>query len=648
METEVTDISKETFHIHRDVIKKISIVPLLALIGLGADSISSCCYGPESAFLVVKEAPYLSLFVCLLSIITIWLLSASYSQVIELFPNGGGGYVVASKLLSPFFGLVSGCALLIDYILTITISIASGMDAIFSLFPHEHHLIKEEVKIVALVLMILLNLRGVKESIIPWIPIFILFNLTHFFGFLWGFLHTDVSAKLLVQNTLSEMQAVQSEIGLFGLLFLILKSYGMGAGTYTGIEAVSNNTRIIAEPRVENAQTTMRYMAIGLSLTVAGLFLGYLVFDIQHTPGKTLNASLFEHIFASFSPPIANILLFLTMISETLLLVMAGQTGFLGAPRVLTNMSIDRWLPNRFTTLSDRFVIRDGVIMIGLVSILLMFLTKGSVGILVILYSLSVFITFSLSQIGMVLYWLKSRQKEKTWKRKLLVNLIGAMLSLTILISLSIIKFQDGAWITLVSVCVLIIIAILIKRYYLHFAKELKNLHTLPLQHAPVKKETPQVLATQHTAVLFFGGSGHLGSYSINKVLELFGDSINHFVILQAAVVDTQNFKGPGALEVLRSQLKQDVGHFVTKLKHHGYSAEGMISVGFDITDELEKLADMAHKKHPSCIFFGGRIMLPKETSVSRWMHNQTLNSISRRLYYKQYNFITIPIYTKH
>jgi amino acid transporter len=645
MPSTVTDISKDKFHIDRELIKKISIGPLLALIGLGADSISSCCYGPESAFLVVQNYPTLSVFVCLLSILTIWLLTASYSQVIELFPNGGGGYVVASKLLSPFFGLVSGCALLIDYVLTITISVASGIDALFSFLSKEHLLVKEEVKILIIVGMILINLRGVKESITPWIPIFILFNLTHFFGFFWGIIQHDSSTSQLTSQLAHEITQAESSMGIGGLLFLIFKAYGMGAGTYTGIEAVSNNTRIIAEPRVQNAKRTMTYMALGLSLTVIGLFLGYVMYEVKPVPGKTLNAVLFGQIYSTFSPTTAQILLGLTLFSETVLLIMAAQTGFLGGPRVLTNMSIDRWFPNRFTTLSDRFVIRDGIIIMGIASILLMLFTKGAVPILVILYSLSVFITFTLSQIGMTLYWIRARGREKNWLRKALINSVGGILSLVILITLSIIKFEEGAWVTLTCVTALIVVALIIKRYYSFFAEKLAKMHADPIPKALPKPENLENRTTQHTAVLFFSGAGPTGQYAINKVVDLFGDSINHFVILQAGVVDTQSFKGPGAVDVLRAHIKNDVAHLVNKLVRHGYSAEGMISIGIDITDELEKLAEVVHAKHPSCVFFGGRLILPKETSLSRWMHNQTLNSISRRLFHKQYNFITIPIY---
>ena len=154
------------------VFHNMSLVALLAWVGLGADGLSSSCYGPEAAFLALKGHTHLSLFVALASVLTIVVICASYSQIIELFPSGGGGYLVASKLLSPTVGVISGCALIGDYILTIAISIASGADATFSLLPLEWQVWKLKCSIGVVIFLTLLNLRGVKESVVLWLPVF--------------------------------------------------------------------------------------------------------------------------------------------------------------------------------------------------------------------------------------------------------------------------------------------------------------------------------------------------------------------------------------------------------------------------------------------------------------------------------------------
>ena len=159
------------------IFHKLSLVAFFAWVGLGADGLSSSCYGPQEAFLALTGHPYLSLLVGLATVVTVFIISASYSQTIELFPTGGGGYLVASKLLSPGLGVVSGSALLIDYVLTITLSIASGADALFSLLPENNQSYKLMVKVAGVCLLMLLNLRGVKEAVLPWVPIFIAFVL---------------------------------------------------------------------------------------------------------------------------------------------------------------------------------------------------------------------------------------------------------------------------------------------------------------------------------------------------------------------------------------------------------------------------------------------------------------------------------------
>jgi len=169
------------------IFHKISLIAFFAWIGLGADGLSSSCYGPQEAFLALNGHAYLSIFVAIASVLTIFIISTSYSQIVELFPHGGGGYVVASKLLSPTVGMISGCALLIDYVLTITVSIASGADAIFSLLPISWHAYRLVFAIFILLVLMLLNMRGVKESILFLMPIFITFVLTHIFIIIYAF-----------------------------------------------------------------------------------------------------------------------------------------------------------------------------------------------------------------------------------------------------------------------------------------------------------------------------------------------------------------------------------------------------------------------------------------------------------------------------
>jgi amino acid transporter len=417
----------------RSIFHKLSLIAFFAWIGLGADGLSSSCYGPEEAFRALGNHHYLGIFVALATAVTIFVVSASYSQIIEQFPTGGGGYVVASKLLSPSVGMISGCALLVDYVLTISLSAASGMEALLSFFPAGWAEMKTPLTIMIILVLTVMNLRGVKESVLPLVPIFATFVVAHAVaiayaigGHLWGL-------GAVAEATMVDISSSASELGVFGMLFLIMHSYGMGAGTYTGIEAVSNGLPNLREPRVQTGQRTMIYMAVSLAVTVVGLMLAYLLFEVRPQEGKTLNAVLFERITFSWPEPYGYVFVVVTLASEAALLFVAAQTGFLDGPRVLANMAKDRWLPVWLSVLSDRLVIKNGIFLMAGASILTVYLAGASVRYLVVLYAINVFITFCLSQAGMVRHWWAERLATSGWRRKLLINGVGLTLCLFIL-----------------------------------------------------------------------------------------------------------------------------------------------------------------------------------------------------------------------
>ena len=215
----------------KKVFHNLSLIAFFAWVGLGADGLSSSCYGPEEAFLALGEHKYLAIFVAILTALTVVLISASYSQIIELFPTGGGGYLVASKLLNPNLGMISGCALLIDYVLTIAISIASGADAMFSFLPGDWQQYRLFYALLGIFALMVLNMRGVKESVIPLTPIFIIFVLTHFFAIVYAIVMHAGQLPEIAHSSMSDMHASSREMGWVGLVFDILREYSLGART---------------------------------------------------------------------------------------------------------------------------------------------------------------------------------------------------------------------------------------------------------------------------------------------------------------------------------------------------------------------------------------------------------------------------------
>jgi len=531
-----------------NVFHALSLIAFLAWVGLGADGLSSSCYGPEEAFLALNGHVYLSLFVAGLSALTVFVVSASYSQIIELFPNGGGGYLVASKLLNPTLGMISGCALLIDYVLTIAISVASGMDALFSLLPDVWHPYKFFCSLIIILVMMVMNIRGVKESVLTLTPIFLVFIATHAVVILSAFYIHSGHLPAVLSSSWQDVHAVSAQIGMAGLIFMILRAYSLGAGTFTGIEAVSNGLSILREPRVKTGQKTMKYMSFSLAFTVAGLMIAYLLFNVQHQPNKTLNATLLDSIVYSWPAPWGHIFILVTLISEAALLFVAAQTGFLGGPRVLANMAKDRWFPARFISLSDRLVSQNGVILMGVTALLTICLTGGSVHLLVVLYSINVFITFCLSQAGMVRHWWDVRESEPAWIKKTIINGVGLIMTAFILVTMVVLKFFDGGWVTILITASLVVVAFGIRKHYKQTLLMLKRLNALvktasddiARNGAPSTKFDDQA----KTAVVLVNGFNGLGLHTLMGVVKNFGKEFRNFIFIQVGVIDAENFKG--------------------------------------------------------------------------------------------------------
>jgi amino acid transporter len=326
------------------IFHRVSLAAFLAWVGLGADGLSSSAYGPDEAFKALGNAHYLAVALAVATAFTVFVISYAYSRIIEHFPFGGGGYIVASKLLGPKFGVVSGSALLVDYVLTVSTSIAAGADATFSVLPPEWHKYKLLVEFSVIGLLTTLNLRGVKESVTILAPIFLLFVATHVI-LIGGVFFTRVNElPEIAQEVSSGFKSGVASIGLAGVFALFLRAYSMGAGTYTGIEAVSNGLQIMREPKVETAKRTMIYMAVSLSLTAGGITLAYLLVHANPVPGQTMNAVLIDRFAGSFTVlglPVGHWFIVLTLAAETALLFVAAQTGFIDGPRVMANMATD-------------------------------------------------------------------------------------------------------------------------------------------------------------------------------------------------------------------------------------------------------------------------------------------------------------------
>lgn len=632
------------------VFHQISLIAFLAWVGLGADGLSSSAYGPEEAYLALGQHSYLALPLALLMALTVFVISASYSQIIELFPTGGGGYLVATKLLGPKAGLVSGSALVVDYMLTITISIASSADALFSFLPVAFQSHKILADIALIFALIFLNLRGVKESVLVLLPIFLSFIAMHFVAILLGVLFHLDNLPAIAAGAYNEIVADTERIGVLATVMILLRAYSLGGGTYTGIEAVSNGLQILREPRVETGKRTMLYMASSLAFTASGILLCYLLNRVQHEPGRTLNATLFSVVFGGFlgeDSALTTSLVIAILLTEAALLVVAAQAGFLDGPRVLSNMSLDSWVPHRLSHLNDQLVTRNGIWFMGLASLAFLLYTRGEVRLLVVMYSINVFLTFTLSQLGMCRHWWEVRRSERAWGRKLTVNGLGLVLTSLILFVTVTTKLAEGGWVTLLVTLVFVLLCQAIRTHYDRVQAALKRLDetllTVPFQpnlREPVPSKDPGA----PTAALIVRSFDGISVHTLLSVQRLFPNYFKNIVFISVGVIDAGQFKGRAEIDNLRRTTEENLKSFVEYANCLGWYAEYRYALDVDVIAALEELCEAVAREFPRTIFFSGNLVFQRENFFTRLLHNHTPFTLQQRLQFAGRDMMILPI----
>ena len=620
-----------------------SLIPLLAWVGLGADGLSSSAYGPEEAYRALGGHTYLAVFLALATAFTIGVIAYAYSKIIEHFPHGGGGYIVATHMLGEGAGVVSGSALIVDYILTIAVSITSCTDALFSYVPTEFSRLKIPAASALVVLLVILNLRGVRESILMLAPIFGAFVVSHLLLLGYGLVsHLDEIGPVAA-GVHTDFARDLSTLGGVGILLIFLRAYSLGGGTYTGIEAVSNGLQIMRDPKVRTGKRTMLYMAASLALTAGGLFVCYLLLEVRPVAGKTLNAVLADSLFGAW--PFGHAVAVLTILSEGALLLVAAQTGFIDAPRVMANMAVDSWLPHGFASLSDRLTMRNGIVMIGVAALALLLYTKGSISALVVMYSINVFVTFSLSQFAMARFFVKNRFTEARWAKNLVIHATGLILCLTILSITLFEKFGEGGWLTLVITSLLITLCYLIRRHYLKVRSQLTELDAV-LSQLPASEPmvTQPVDPKEMTAIQLVSGFNGVGVHTLFSIVRSFPGLYKNFVFVSVAVIDQGAFKGEEGLANLQKYTEQSLRQYVQLARRLGFPAEYRMAVGTDVVESATQLCREVSREFPHSTVFSGQLSFRLEKLYHRLLHNEAAFAIQRRLQWSGITNVILPV----
>jgi amino acid transporter len=634
---------------------KVSLIAFMAWVGLGADGLSSSAYGPEEAFKALEGHTELVVFMFLAMTLTVFIISYAYSRIIEHFPSGGGGYVVATKLLGAPFGVVSGCALLVDYVLTISVSIASGADQIWSFLPRHldqywsalppnlDHL-KVPFEASAILILILMNLRGVRESVRILVPIFMIFVVSHIVLLAGAFITHAHRWSEIATQTRTGISGGMATLGFVALFKIFARAYAQGAGTYTGIEAVSNGVQIMREPRVLTAKRTMIYMATSLAVTAGGILLAYHLVGVKAQEGMTLNAVLADKVgFGQW-------FVVTVLCAEAALLVIAAQTGFLDGPRVMANMAHDGWLPHRFSSLSDRLTMHYGIFIIGGSALATLFLTNGNTDQLVTMYSINVFITFSLTELGMCKFWILGRKEHPEWRRHLPIHATGLILCSSILVLQVYEKYDAGGKETAVITVGLILLCFIIRHYYRQVQEKVNLISADTLAPSSMVSEkalaqNPETLdRTGRTAVLLVGGYNGLGVHSVMTIWRMFPSYYSQMVFVSVGVLDSGNFKGSEEVVRLQGETQKALDQYIALANRMGMAGIGRSSVGTDPVEECHKLCQGLAKEFPRSTFFSGKLVFQREKLFHWLLHNQTARSLQRKLEWEGISMVVLPI----
>jgi amino acid transporter len=433
-----------------------------ALAVFASDPLSSVAYATEEILLVLVLAGSAALSYSLPVAVGIAALLAvvvtSYRQTVAAYPQGGGAYLVAKDNLGRYPALTAAAALLVDYVLTVSVSVVAGIAALTSAMPqlHQHRVV---LSVLAVAGIALGNLRGVRESAR-------LFAAPTYF-FVVSILGTIAYGLVgALFDWLPEAPYEPHAPGLEGIgLFLLLRSYAAGCTALTGVEAVSNGVQALKPPEGRNAQTIMTWLGV-ISIT---MFLGitYLAYDFGIVPGgpETVVSKIARRVWGSGAPYYA------VQASTLLILVLAANTSYADFPRLSSILARDHFVPRQFANQGDRLVFSNGILILSGFAIVLIVIFQGDTHALLPLYAIGVFISFTISQGGMVRRWLRLR--EKGWRWRVWINGVGAAVTGVVLLTLAITKFVEGAWIVVVVIPFLVATFIVMHRHYEEVAREL-------------------------------------------------------------------------------------------------------------------------------------------------------------------------------
>lgn len=423
-----------------------------------SDALSSVGYGPEQIAIVLASVPTLATYryfgpIVLAIIALLFIVALSYTQVVRVNPGGGGSYGIAMKYLGVYPALTAGAALLADYILTVAVSISSGTAALVSAFPvlHPYHVYLD---LGVLILMMIVNLRGTREAstVFVWPTYFFLaaMGITLIGGFyqIWN---GTLTAHTVAVETVAPLNQT-------ALMLIVLRAFANGCSSMTGIEAIANGVTMFKAPQQKNAIETTAIMACILAIMLGGL--GYLIIYLHLLPtqGYTLLSLLVEDIFSR------TLIYYVIQILMMVILYIAANTAYNGLPPLLSFMAVDGYAPRYFANRGERLSYSNGIQVLTLMAGILIVLFQGNIEHLISLYAIGVFLSFTIAQSAMVVYWRQCR--ERNWRLFSVINGFGALVTACVVVIVLITKFIYGAWIIVLLIPTLVYMFLKVHHHY--------------------------------------------------------------------------------------------------------------------------------------------------------------------------------------
>jgi amino acid transporter len=584
-----------------------------ALALFSPDALSSNAYATEEILIALvvagSAALYLSIPISIAIVALLLIVILSYRQLILAYPSGGGGYVVSKENFGETASLVAGASLLIDYSLTVAVSLSAGIAAITSAVPQLHPF-KVELALIALVLITIANLRGTRESG----RLFAVPTYAFVLG-LGGMVFYGLAQYFLGHSVIPASHKVVTEAAAPLTMFLVLKAFASGCSALTGVEAISNGVQSFKEPASKNARQTL----VGLGLILGFLFLGITflsqIYQVAPKESETVVSQLARGIFGTGS-----IYYFIQLVTM-IILVIAANTSFAGFPSLASIIAADGYMPRQLRTRGVRLAFSNGIISLAVFAAILIIGFNASVNRLIPLYAIGVFTEFTLSQFGMVRHWFRTR--ESGWWRRAIINGIGGTVTFVVAIIQATTKFMDGAWIVIVAIPVIVLIFRSINRHYKSIASQ------LTLEKLEELEEKHEIPVIKHNVVILVA-SIHVGTIEALKYARSLTPTVIRAVHINIDTEQTRRVQerwdrfGLGIpLEIVDSPFRDIVGPFLGKLKQ----------IEDEMTDDIVT------------------VIIP-EFVVSRWwenfLHNQTgLVLKTRLLLWKDVVVISVPYHLK-